>query len=70
MDPRLYMHVHGVLSQRIADGTLAPGERLNIGALAAEFGTARDTVAHALRLLEADGKVQRFAGLGWYVTGG
>ncbi|MGH3226137.1 MAG: winged helix-turn-helix domain-containing protein [Streptosporangiaceae bacterium] len=68
-DPRLYMRIHAALSRRIADGTYPPGTRLNIGALADEWGTARDTVAHAVRLLEADGKVERFAGLGWFVTG-
>ena len=64
------MRIHAELSQRIADGTYAPGTRLHIGALAGEFGMARDTVAHALRLLEAEGKVERYAGLGWYTTGG
>jgi DNA-binding GntR family transcriptional regulator len=48
----------------------APGTRLHIGMLAGDFGTARDTVAHAMRMLEAEGKAERFPGLGWYVTDG
>jgi DNA-binding transcriptional MocR family regulator len=62
------MRIYTVLSQRISDGTYAPGTRLHIGVLAEEFGgVARDTVTHAIRMLEADGKVERYAGLGWYV---
>lgn len=67
MDPRLYRHIHVVLSQRIADGTLPPGTRLNIGALADEFDCGRDTVQRAIGLLADDGLVERWAGLGWYV---
>lgn len=67
MDPRLYRHIHAVLSQRIADGTLPPGTRLNIGALADEFDCGRDTVQRAIGLLADDGLVERWAGLGWYV---
>jgi DNA-binding GntR family transcriptional regulator len=63
------MHVHAVLAQRIADGTLATGARLNIGTIADEFDVSRDSVQHALRLLADDGLVQRWPGLGWYVTG-
>jgi DNA-binding GntR family transcriptional regulator len=68
-DPRLYVRVYEVLSARIDSGELPPGTRLNIGLLASEMfgGIARDTVAHALRLLEDAGQAERYPGLGWYV---
>jgi DNA-binding GntR family transcriptional regulator len=67
-DPRLYRRIATALTERIADGRLTPGERLNIGLLTDEFDTTRTTVGKALKLLEADERVVRFAGLGWYVT--
>lgn len=67
MEPRLYRTIHAELSRRIADGTLAPETRLNIGSLADEFDVARETVQKAIRLLAADGLVARYAGLGWFV---
>jgi DNA-binding GntR family transcriptional regulator len=60
--------VHAVLSQRIADGTLPTGTRLNIGKIADEFNVGRDTVQRAITMLADDGLVQRWPGLGWYVT--
>jgi DNA-binding GntR family transcriptional regulator len=60
--------VHAVLSQRIADGTLPPGTRLNIGQLADEFNVGRDTVQRVIGMLADDGLVQRWPGLGWYVN--
>jgi DNA-binding GntR family transcriptional regulator len=68
-DPRLYRRIYTALLERIDGGQLAEGTRLNIGLLADEWDTSRTTVGKALRLLEADGKVQFFRGLGWYVTG-
>jgi DNA-binding GntR family transcriptional regulator len=67
-DPRRYMQLYELLSARIADGTLRPGDRLNIGTLADEHDMSRPTVAHALRMLEADGKVSRYPGVGWTVN--
>jgi DNA-binding GntR family transcriptional regulator len=61
------MQVYEYLSERIADGRLPSGTVLNIGLLADEHNVSRPTVAHALRMLEADAKVKRFAGIGWQV---
>ncbi len=66
-DPRAYMRVYAQLKTRIEGGELAAGARLNIGLLADEFDTGRDTVKKALGMLEADGLVERWPGLGWYV---
>lgn len=66
-DPRAYMRTYAQLKARIEGGQLAAGARLNIGLLADEFDVSRDTVQKALGLLEDEGLIERFAGLGWYV---
>lgn len=68
-DPRPNRRIYAVLSKRIADGTYPAGSRLNVGLLADEFEVTRTTVGKAVKLLEADGLVELFTGLGWYVTG-
>lgn len=45
------------LRRRIVDGDYAPGERLTEDRLAADFGTSRNPVREALRIVEADGLV-------------
>ena len=63
------MRVAAAVRQQIADGTLAPGQRApSITTLSQEWGLARPTVAKALRLLESEGLLTRYPGLGYYVT--
>ena len=62
------MRAYDQLKTRIEAGELAAGTRLNIGLLADEFGTGRDSVKRALGMLGNDGLVERYAGLGWYVA--
>ena len=38
------------------------------GDLAQEWGVARETAAHAMSVLEAEGLVRRYPGRGYYVT--
>jgi DNA-binding GntR family transcriptional regulator len=66
-DPRLHRRIYAVLVTRLDDGTYAEGTRLNIGLLADEFDTTRTTIGKALRLLEAEGRIVLYQGLGWYV---
>lgn len=66
-DPRAFMRVYAQLKAAIEGGALAAETRLNIGLIADEHDVSRDTVQHALQLLEADGLIERYAGLGWYV---
>jgi DNA-binding GntR family transcriptional regulator len=66
-DPRPHRRIYAVLVTRIGDGTYAPGARLNIGLLADEFHVTRTTIGKALRLLEQDGRIVMYRGLGWYV---
>lgn len=68
-DPRPSRRIHAELSRRIAGGELEPGARLNIGLIADEFGVTRSTVGKAMRLLEADGLIEQYTGMGWYVKG-
>lgn len=67
-DPRAYMRIYAQLKAQIESGELPAGARLNIGLLADEHDVSRDTVQKALRLLERDGLIERFEGLGWYVA--
>lgn len=67
-DPRLYQRIYAEMSARIDSGSWPSGTRINIGALADEFAAGRDSVKHALALLGAEGRVQRWPGLGWFVA--
>jgi DNA-binding GntR family transcriptional regulator len=46
-------------------GELKPGARVSIGYESQARNVARQTVAHALRLLEAEGWLKRFPGHGY-----
>lgn len=61
------MRIYAQLKARIEGEQLAAGARLNIGLIADEFDASRDTVQKSLGLLEADGLIERYAGLGWFV---
>lgn len=67
-DPRPHRRIYAALQARIADGTYPAGTRLHVGLIADEFGTTRTTTGKALRLLEADGVIEFYAGMGWYVA--
>lgn len=49
--------VHTVLQQRILDGVLRPGERIDLDAIASELAVSRTPVRTALRQLESEGLV-------------
>ena len=49
--------VHTVLQQRILDGILRPGERIDLDAIAQELSVSRTPVRTALRQLESEGLV-------------
>ena len=68
VDPRRYVQVAVHLRAQLASGKLESGDRLNIGLLADTYEVSRPTVAHALRVLEADGLVLRYPGVGWVVA--
>src|SRR5579872_2103319 len=49
--------VHTILQQRILDGILRPGERIDLDAIARELQVSRTPVRTALRQLESEGLV-------------
>jgi DNA-binding GntR family transcriptional regulator len=55
--PNLIEQVHGRLVDAIADGTLAPGERVTQEELAERLAVSRQPVSHALQLLKRQGLV-------------
>jgi DNA-binding GntR family transcriptional regulator len=69
-DPRVYVRIAADLRGRIESGELQPGQPVpSITSLCQEWGVARETAAHALRVLEGEGLVRRYPGRGYYVTG-
>jgi DNA-binding GntR family transcriptional regulator len=68
-DPRAYIRLAELLRGRIESGELAPGQPApSITTLTQEHGMARETAAKALRLLEGEGLLVRYPGLGYYVA--
>lgn len=70
-DPRTYIRIAAELREQIGCGTLRPGDPTpSITAICRQYGTARQTAAHALHVLEEAGLVHRIPGLGYYVLPG
>ena len=68
-DPRAYMRLAALLRDQITTGILTPGIHLPpISDLRRQHGHSRQTVAKALRILEDDGLICRWPGLGYFVT--
>ena len=68
-DPRAYRRLAAAAREQISSGALRPGQPLpSITELAREHGHARVTCGKAYRLLEAEGLVTRYPGLGYYVA--
>ena len=62
------MRIAAMLHERITAGDLAPGQTTpSITRLCADHGVARQTAAHALRVLQDAGLVYRVPGLGYHV---
>ena len=68
-DPRAYRQVAAYVREQITDGSLAAGDSVpSIGALVRKTGRSRQTVGKAMQLLEREGLVVKYAGLGYYVA--
>lgn len=68
-DPRKYIRLADDLRQKIADGTFPPGTPApSRTQLAAQTGWSPLTCVKALRMLEGEGLLTRYPGLGYYVT--
>jgi DNA-binding GntR family transcriptional regulator len=69
-DPRAYLRIAAGLRSRVEAGELRPGQAApSITVLARQTGRARQTCGKALRLLEGEGLLARYPGLGYYVSG-
>ncbi|MGB8417015.1 PLP-dependent aminotransferase family protein [Paraburkholderia sp.] len=67
----LYRQIYGRFRRAIADGTLAPGDRIPaVRALATELGLARGTIETAYSLLAAEGYILSRGQAGTIVTPG
>jgi GntR family histidine utilization transcriptional repressor len=68
-DPRAYMQVAAYVREQIAYGSLAAGDSVpSISTLVHTTGRSRQTIGKAMRLLEQEGLVVKYAGLGYYVA--
>ncbi len=68
-DPRAYVRIAAQVRVVIESGELAPGQPVpSITTLTQDHGVSRETAAKALRLLESEGRVVRYPGLGYYVA--
>ncbi|MDT9594429.1 GntR family transcriptional regulator [Nocardioides zeae] len=69
LDTPPFEQLRGQVARAVADGSLAPGERLpTVRALAAELGVATNTVARVYRELEQDGVVVTRGRAGTFVA--
>jgi DNA-binding GntR family transcriptional regulator len=66
-DPRKYARIADDIRAEIADGTLRPGDNVSILVTVERFGASHQTAAKGLRLLEAEGVLRRYPGVGYYV---
>jgi GntR family transcriptional repressor for pyruvate dehydrogenase complex len=67
-DPRPYRQMADTIRQSIGDGTYQPGHALpSITVISEQNRHARSTVSKALRMLEGEGLIVRYPGLGYYV---
>jgi DNA-binding GntR family transcriptional regulator len=68
-DPRAYRQVAAYVREQITVGSLVTGDSVpSIGALVQKTGRSRQTVSKAMQLLEREGLVVKYAGLGYYVA--
>jgi DNA-binding GntR family transcriptional regulator len=69
LDPRKYVRLAAELRAKIADGTLAPGDRTPSRVeLAAQTGWSPLTCAKSLRVLAGEGLVTWWKGIGYVVN--
>ena len=68
VDPRAYMRLAAVIRGQISDGTLGTGQSApSITTLSQDYGHARQTCSKAYKLLQQEGLLARYPGLGYFV---
>jgi DNA-binding GntR family transcriptional regulator len=69
-DPRAYRRLAALLRDQITNGAIAPGAQLPpIGDLRRQHGHSRQTVAKAMNVLQDEGLIRRWPGLGYFADG-
>jgi GntR family transcriptional regulator len=64
-----YLRVADALRQRLLGGEWLPGEALpGVISLAAEYGVGKSTVARAVKILTAEGRIYSVRGWGTFVS--
>jgi DNA-binding GntR family transcriptional regulator len=66
-DPRLYVRITADLRHQIRTGRIEADTTVSITTLSQEWQACRSTVSRALRILEDDGLIRRYPGIGYYV---
>jgi DNA-binding GntR family transcriptional regulator len=67
-DPRAYVRLAALIRGQIRNGTLETGQPVpSITTLSQEHRHARQTCSRAYRLLQQEGVLARFPGLGYFV---
>jgi DNA-binding GntR family transcriptional regulator len=66
-DPRLYVRISRDLREKLAAGVIAAGDAVRVTSLMQEWSTSRQTVRKALHVLEAEGLIRRYPGVGYFV---
>jgi DNA-binding GntR family transcriptional regulator len=66
-DPRLYVRISRDLREKRAAGVIAAGDAVRVTSLMQEWSTSRQTVRKALHVLEAEGLIRRYPGVGYFV---
>ena len=69
-DPRLYVRISGDVREKLTAGVITVGEAVPVMPLTREWEASRETVRKALRVLETEGLLRRYPGVGYYASSG
>jgi DNA-binding GntR family transcriptional regulator len=69
-DPRLYVRISRDMRDKLAAGVIAAGDAVPVAPLARDWRASRQTVRKALRVLETEGLIRRYPGVGYYASSG
>ncbi len=64
------MRIGRDMREKLAAGVIAAGEAVPVAALAREWQASPQTVRKALRVLESEGLLRRYPGVGYYASWG
>jgi DNA-binding GntR family transcriptional regulator len=62
------MKLAALIRDQVANGELAPGDRLSIRVLCGKTGHSRQTAGKTMSVLEREGLIYRVTGLGYHIS--